>query len=155
DDYRLRAQSVEAVDQLLARVETQLQREHELDDTYIVFSSDNGYHMGQHRLSVGKMTAFDTDIRVPLIVAGPGVPQGRTVHQVAQNIDLYPTFLQLAGVPRDTSVDGTSLVPLLHPRPGRWRTVALVEHRGKVTNPDDPDFEDGKLGGDPTSYSAI
>jgi N-acetylglucosamine-6-sulfatase len=154
-DFRLRAQSVEAVDQLLARVESQLQREHELDDTYIVFSSDNGYHMGQHRLSVGKMTAFDTDIRVPLIVAGPGVPRGTTVHQVAQNVDLYPTFLQLAGARADTRVDGHSLVPLLHPSTHRWRTVALVEHRGKVTDPADPDFGDGKLGGDPTTYSAI
>ena len=48
-------------------------------DTYIVFSSDNGLHMGEHRLRPGKLTAFDTDINVPLIVTGPGVPAGRTV----------------------------------------------------------------------------
>ena len=74
-----------------------------------MFSSDNGYHLGQHRLARGKQTAFDTDIRVPLIVAGPGVPQGRVVSQVAQNVDLYPTFVQLAGATPDAPVDGHSL----------------------------------------------
>jgi N-acetylglucosamine-6-sulfatase len=105
------------------------------------------------------MTAFDTDIRVPLIVAGPGVPHGRVVHQVAQNTDLYPTFVALAGGVAHPGVDGHSLVPLLHPHhpgaPRRWRTLALVEHHGHARNPLDPDFEDGKLGGDPTTYSAL
>jgi N-acetylglucosamine-6-sulfatase len=156
--YRLRAQSVESVDALVARVEARLRALGELRHTYIVFSSDNGYHMGQHGLTWGKMTAFDTDIRVPLIVAGPGVPHGRVVHQVAQNTDLYPTFVALAGGHPHPGVDGHSLVPLLHPHHHaslRWRTLALVEHRGHARSPLDPDFEDGKLGGDPTTYSAL
>ena len=95
--FRRRAQSVESVDALVARVESELKAEHVLKDTYIVFSSDNGYHMGEHRLLPGKRTAFDSDIRVPLIVAGPGVPRGRTMHQVVQNTDLAPTFVQLGG----------------------------------------------------------
>jgi N-acetylglucosamine-6-sulfatase len=114
--------------------------------------------MGEHRLTWGKMTAFDSDIRVPLIVAGPGVPHGRVVHQIAQNTDLYPTFVQLAGGRPNPKVDGHSLVPLLHPRPGgipRWRTLALVEHRGHPSGPLDPDYDNGKLGGDPTTYDAI
>ena len=73
---RKRAQAVEAVDKLVADTEATLAAEHLTDNTYIVFSSDNGYHLGQHRLGRGKQTAFDTDIRVPLIVAGPGVPAG-------------------------------------------------------------------------------
>ena len=93
----MRAQAVEAVDQLLAKVEAELAARGLARNTYIVFSSDNGYHMGQHRLLPGKETAFDTDIRVPLIIAGPGVPQGRIVSKVVQNIDLYPTFVQLSG----------------------------------------------------------
>ena len=54
------------------------------DDTYIVFSSDNGFHLGQHRLTPGKLTAYDPDVRVPLIVTGPGVPAGRTVDAMTE-----------------------------------------------------------------------
>jgi N-acetylglucosamine-6-sulfatase len=153
--YRKRAQAVEAVDKLLADTEATLAKEHLTKSTYIVFTSDNGYHLGQHRLDRGKQTAFDTDIRVPLIVAGPGVPANRVVTQVAQNVDLYPTFLQLAGETPGAAVDGHSLVPLLHPAtsPATWRTVALVEHHGGNTDPADPDFEGG--GSDPTTYDAI
>jgi N-acetylglucosamine-6-sulfatase len=156
-EYRKRAQSVEAVDKLLADVESTLRAEHRLNNTYIVFSSDNGYHLGQHRLLRGKQTAFDTDIRVPLIVAGPGVPHGKTVRKVTQNVDLYPTFVQLAGSKPAKVVDGHSLVPLLHPGKNapRWRTAALVEHHGPDTNVADPDFEAGKGGGNPTTYEAM
>src|SRR5262249_46622563 len=128
-----------------------------LKNTYIVFSSDNGYHLGQHRLTRGKQTAFDTDIRVPLVIAGPGVPRGRTAAQVTQNTDLYPTFLQLSGGAPSAQVDGRGLLPLLHPgqRPVPWRTVALIEHHGPDRNPSDPDFDQGKASGNPTTYEAI
>src|SRR4029079_8532708 len=125
-------------------------------NTYIVFSSDNGYHMGQHRLAPGKMTAFDTDIRVPLIVAGPGVPKGRTVHQIAQNTDLYPTFVQLAGGTPSPAIDGHSLVPLLRPGRPAWPTLALIEHRrGVRLLRRDPDFESGTPSGNPPTYEAL
>jgi N-acetylglucosamine-6-sulfatase len=152
--FRKRAQAVESVDKLLADTEATLAAEHLTDKTYIVFSSDNGYHLGQHRLLKGKQTAFDTDIHVPLIVAGPGVPHHRVVPQVAQNVDLYPTFVQLAGARPDRPVEGHSLVPLLHPPKAvpMWRSVALVEHQ-KSNDASDPDFEGG--GSNPTTYEAI
>jgi N-acetylglucosamine-6-sulfatase len=84
-EYRMRAQAVEAVDRLLGVIEARLAARGLTRNTYIVFSSDNGYHMGQHRLLPGKETAFDTDIRVPLIIAGPGVPGATIVSQVVQN----------------------------------------------------------------------
>ena len=155
--FRMRAQAAEGVDRLLARVEAELRARGLERNTYIVFSSDNGYHMGEHRLLPGKQTAFESDIRVPLIVAGPGVPQGRTVTQVAQNIDLYPTFLQIAGLRSRFVIDGHTLMPLLHPRAGQrpiWRTVALIEHHGP-TDGRDPDFENGDAGGNPAKYEAI
>ena len=156
--FRMRAQAVEAVDRLLARVQAALAARGLAGDTYIVFSSDNGYHMGQHRLLPGKETAFDTDIRVPLIIAGPGVPQGRIISNVVQNTDLYPTFVQLAGRQPRPTIDGHSLLPLLHPRPAgrplRWPTVALIEHHGP-SDVHDPDFENGELGGNPHAYEAI
>jgi N-acetylglucosamine-6-sulfatase len=136
-------------------VEQALRAHHLLRHTVIVFSSDNGLHTGEYRLLPGKLTAFDTDIRVPLIVAGPGVPKGRVVGQVTQNVDLYPTFVDLAGAKPARPVEGRSLVPLLHPTRFRtpWRTVALVEHKGRNDNPLDPDFEGH--GNDPTTYEAI
>jgi N-acetylglucosamine-6-sulfatase len=154
--YRMRAQAVEAVDKLVADVEAKLAADGVLRNTYIVFSSDNGYHLGQHRLLRGKQTAFDTDIRVPLIVAGPGVPHGKVVRQVTQNVDLYPTFLELAGARVRPAVEGHSLLPLLHPHAARprWRSVALVEHHG-LGDPADPDFEEGRRSGNPTTYEAI
>src|SRR5581483_10746493 len=94
-------------------------------------------------------------IRVPLIVAGPGVPRGRLVTQVTQNTDLYPTFVQLAGGQSRKPIDGHSLVSLLHPAKTAtaWRTVALVEHvHTNRKNPGDPDTEDGAS---PTTYEAI
>jgi N-acetylglucosamine-6-sulfatase len=155
--YRMRAQAVESVDKLVADVEAKLAATGLARNTYIVFSSDNGYHLGQHQLPRGKQTPFDTDIRVPLIVAGPGVPKGRKVPQVTQNVDLYPTFVALAGAEPRQPVDGHSLVPLLHPRggsPPRWRTVALVEHHHLSNKPNDPDNEE-RHGRNPTTYEAI
>jgi N-acetylglucosamine-6-sulfatase len=124
-------------------------------NTYFMFSSDNGYHMGEHRLLPGKMTAFDTDIHVPLVVAGPGIAPGRVVQEIVENIDLNPTFTEIAGAATAANVDGRSLVPLLHGHPvTEWRRAALVEHHGNLTDPADPDFP-GKRGGNPPTYEAI
>ena len=155
-DFRRRARAVQAVDRLIGEVEDVLASHGLTDDTYVVFSSDNGYHMGQHRLRPGKMTAFDSDIRVPLIVAGPDVPHGGTIGRIVENIDLYPTVVQLTGSTPHAGVDGRSLMPLLHGQTvPRWRTAALVEHRGPVEASGDPDFENGERGGNPTSYEAL
>lgn len=152
--YRERAQATESVDKLLADTEATLTREGIAKNTYIVFSSDNGYHLGQHRIIEGKETAFDTDIKVPLIVTGPGVPHGRVVPQVTQNIDLCPTFEQLGGAPTPANVEGHSLVSLLHPAgpTPQWPTVALLEHHGD-TQPGDPDFQG--TGSNPPTYNGI
>jgi len=153
-NYRKRAQAVEAVDKLVADTEATLAAEHLSNKTYIFFSSDNGYHLGQHRLQMGKQTAFDTDIRVPLIVSGPGVPAGKVEPQVVENVDLYPTFVELGGATAVVPVEGHSLVPLLRSGSATpWRTIALVEHKGGNNNPADPDYEGG--GSNPTTYEAI
>src|SRR5436305_4711885 len=153
--FRKPAQAVPAVDDLIGRIEATLHARGLAKNTYIVFSSDNGYHMGEHRLNPGKMTAFDSDIRVPLVVAGPRVPSGRTVSRIAENVDLYPTLVELAGGTPTAAVDGHSLVPLLHgQRVARWRTAALVEHHGPDQNGSDPDHP-APGSGNPTSYEAI
>src|SRR4029079_8373461 len=129
--YRKRAQSVEAVDDLIGRLQTTLVEKGLAANTYIFFSSDNGYHMGDHRLMPGKMTAFETDIRVPLVVAGPGGRAGREGARVTENVDLYPPFVRLGRAGTSPLVDGKSLVPLLRGDAApNWRDAALVEHHG-------------------------
>ena len=153
--FRRRAQAVQAVDRMIARIEAELAAKGLARNTYIVFSSDNGLHMGEHRLLAGKLTAFDTDIRVPLIVTGPGVPAGRTVGEMAENVDLCPSFEQLAHARVPGTVDGHSLVALLHGRPvSNWRREILVEHHGRVLKAGDPDLPT-QGSGNPPSYEAI
>jgi hypothetical protein len=80
-----------------------------LDNTYIFFACDNGYHLGQHRLPPGKREIFQHDINVPLIVMGPGITRGSVVPGMAQNIDLTLTWAELAGTTPTTGsppVDG-------------------------------------------------
>jgi N-acetylglucosamine-6-sulfatase len=101
------------------------------------------------------MTAFDTDIHVPLIVTGPGVPVGVTIEEIVANIDLYSTFTELGGAAASANVDGRSLVPLLRGKKmADWRTVALVEHRGPNRDRTDPDLP-AVRSGNPTTYDAI
>jgi N-acetylglucosamine-6-sulfatase len=67
-----------------------------LDNTYIIYSTDNGYHISQHRLNPGKECGFEEDINIPLIVRGPGVPVGEA-NVVTAHTDLAPTILKIAG----------------------------------------------------------
>ena len=114
--------------------------------------------MGAHRLMPGKETAFDTDIHVPLIVTGPSIAPGRTLDEVVENIDLSPTFAELAGASIPDTSDGRSLTPLLRDEPvTSWRTIALVEHHGPgvmENDSDDPDAPESR-GGNPPSYEAL
>lgn len=155
EGFRKRVRAVQAVDRMIGRILRRLRRRGALDDTYIVFSSDNGFHLGQHRLTAGKLTAYDPDVRVPLIVAGPGVPAGRAVDALAENTDLCPTFAELAGAPIPPTVDGRSLVPLLRGEPvADWRDAVLIEHRGRVSGAGDPDLPPAGSG-NPPAYAAL
>ncbi len=154
-EFRKRAQSVQAVDELVGQVRRLLKQRHLLRNTYIVFSSDNGYHMGERRLLAGKMTAYDSDVRVPLIVVGPGITPGSTTTQLAENIDLAPTFMHIAGVTPSANVDGEGLLPLLHgSTPFDWRDEVLIEHHHPPTANGDPDHQ-AVTSGDPPSYEAL
>jgi arylsulfatase A-like enzyme len=154
-DFRKRVQSVQAVDKMIGDIRAQLATLGVADETYFVFSSDNGFHMGERRLAPGKQTAWDHDVRVPLMVVGPGVPAGGAVDALAANVDLRPTFQELAGAPIGPRVEGRSLVPFLRGTPpAGWRTMTLVEHKGAYTEVADPDFQ-GARQGKPPSYDAL
>ena len=153
--YRRRVESVQSVDRMIGNIEQALHQTGQYRNTVFVFSSDNGLHMGDYTLAPGKMTAFDTDIRVPLVVAGPGIAPGSVNADAVENIDLAPTFEQLAGakIPKAT-VDGHSFVPLLHGQSVPWRTYAAVEHTRPPTSKGDPDAQ-GWLSGHLPSYHAL
>jgi N-acetylglucosamine-6-sulfatase len=107
-DFNLRVEAVQAVDDMIDALTKQLAATGLDKNTYVVFSSDNGYHMGEHQLLAGKQTAFDTDINVPLVVVGPGVPSGVIDDRIVENIDLCPTFAELAGTsPHERPPRGT------------------------------------------------
>jgi N-acetylglucosamine-6-sulfatase len=136
--YRRRIRSLQAVDRGVATLVHTLQTTHQLANTYIVFASDNGFHLGQHRMPAGKQTPYETDVHVPMIVRGPGVRAGAHVSELAGNTDLAPTFEAMAGVRSPKFTDGRSLLPLLDgDQPAHWRTSYLLEHRNEtgVTRP--------------------
>jgi arylsulfatase A-like enzyme len=112
--YRLRLRSLQAVDRGVASLISTLKDTHQLANTYFVFSSDNGFHLGQFRMPAGKETAYDTDIRVPMIVRGPGVPAHGISPFIFGNIDIAPTLARIAGVPTPAWVDGRSFAAELH-----------------------------------------
>ncbi|HET7046666.1 MAG TPA: sulfatase [Solirubrobacteraceae bacterium] len=151
--FRRRVQAVQAVDEMIGQIEGALAANGLSGDTYLVFSSDNGLHTGEYRLMPGKMTAFDTDIHVPLVISGPGIPAGMTTNAMAENVDLAKTFTQIGGT--TLAGDGHSLMPLFGGlTPADWRNAILVEHRGPHLIPSDPDFQ-RSASGNPTSYEAM
>jgi N-acetylglucosamine-6-sulfatase len=148
--FRKRAQSVLAVDKMIGELEKAVARIGQQNNTYFIFSSDNGYHMGEHRLMPGKMTAFDTDIHVPLVITGPKIPAGLKVEEIAENIDLNPTITDLTKIEPMPGVEGRSLVPLVEGKKSSdWRTAALIEHRGPRREPLDPDAPGIRSGNPP------
>ena len=152
--YRDRIRSLQAVDRGVVNLIATLRQTGQLANTYFVFSSDNGFHLGQFRMPAGKETAYESDIRVPLIVRGPGVPKGEISNFMTGNIDLAPTFAQLAGVAPASFVDGTSFASLIrnpltdqHPRHSylleHWRSLRSVSF-GSEVGPNEPsDLDNG------------
>jgi len=128
-EYQTRIESLQALDEGIGQIVETLAVRGELENTYIVFTSDNGYHLGQHRFIGGKFQVYEEDIRVPLIIRGPGVSAGVTVEQLAVNIDLAPTMAQWGGAMPDRVMDGQSLAPLLAAgaETQNWREDFLVE----------------------------
>jgi N-acetylglucosamine-6-sulfatase len=88
-------QALQAVDEIVEGLVTRLDAYGILDNTYIIYSTDNGYHISQHRLNPGKECGFQEDINIPLIIRGPGVPVGEA-SIVTAHTDLAPTILKIA-----------------------------------------------------------
>jgi arylsulfatase A-like enzyme len=122
-----RLASLMAVDEAVERIVGELRKAGELDDTLIVFTSDNGYLLGEHRL-VKKKQLYDESARVPLILRGPAIPEGVERPQVTGNIDLAPTILDAAGAEANLVMDGVSLLPLALDQSARRNREILLEN---------------------------
>jgi N-acetylglucosamine-6-sulfatase len=129
DEYRRRLASLQGIDDMVAQIVAALEAAGELENTYLIYSSDNGFHLGEHRLPAGKDFPYEEDIRVPAVVRGPGVPAGQRIDAMVLNTDLAPTFAEIAGIAPPDFVDGRSFLPLLENPDQAWRESFLIERR--------------------------
>lgn len=107
--YRSRLQVLAGVDDMIDNLVSALEEKGILDNTYIVFTTDNGYHIGQHRLQPGKKCSVETDINIPLLIRGPNVPQGVVTNISSSHTDLAPTFFKMMGIPPRAEFDGGAI----------------------------------------------
>eukprot|EP00062_Callorhinchus_milii_P021310 gi/632977891/ref/XP_007905600.1/ PREDICTED: N-acetylglucosamine-6-sulfatase-like [Callorhinchus milii] len=139
--FRNRWRTLLSVDDLVEKVINKLQQVGELNNTYIFYTSDHGYHTGQFSLPIDKRQLYEFDIRVPLLVRGPNIKPKQTITAPILNIDLAPTFLNIAGYDvLGTNMDGTSFLPLLNSSHSkiRWRSDFLIEYTGEGSEDKDP-----------------
>lgn len=145
-NYRCRAESLLAIDEGVTRIVEALRASGELDETLLVYTSDNGFFHGEHRILTGKNRVYEEAIRVPLLMRGPGIPRGVTVDDLSSNADLAPTLVDAAGAKADLAMDGVSLLPYAEkPRRAHGRELLIEQFS--------PDGEDGEPVG--TEYSAV
>jgi len=122
---------ISGVDRALGRVLDALDEQGLAQDTVVLFTSDNGYFLGERGFA-GKWLIYEESVRVPLIIHDPRLPEeqrGRVVEPMVLNVDLAPTLLALAGVEVPDTYEGRSLVPLFGQSPDTWRSDFLYEHR--------------------------
>jgi len=111
ENYQQRLESLLAVDEAVAQIVAELNAIGELDNTYIVFTSDNGFFHGEHRVPQGKVLLYEPSIRVPLIIRGPNLPRGQHRSQLVANIDLAATIVAATKARPGRVIDGRNLLP--------------------------------------------
>jgi arylsulfatase A-like enzyme len=129
--YRQRAEAVSVVDDEVRNVMAALARSGELDDTYVVLTSDNGYFLGEQRVRKGKKLPYDPALRLPLVVRGPGIPAGEKRHDPFLMTDFAPTLLAAAngdtarlGTP---AMDGVSMLDVARDGDRGWDRPVFTE----------------------------
>ena len=109
--FRERWESLLAVDEGVKRIIDKLDAEGELDNTYVIYTSDNGFMQGEHRVRQGKMLPYDASTHLPFLIRGPGIPRGRSTSAVVGDVDLAATIVQIASARPGHALDGRSLLP--------------------------------------------
>jgi N-acetylglucosamine-6-sulfatase len=125
--YQKQLDSLRDVDDGVKQVIQTLGAMGRLRNTYVIFTSDNGFFFGEHRLLGGKFLAYEPATHMPFLIRGPGIQQGSSTGELAANIDVAPTLLELAGAEADKSIDGRSLIPYLKDPELRSRRPILFE----------------------------
>jgi N-acetylglucosamine-6-sulfatase len=133
DRYRCELASLLAVDRAVGEITAAIDEAHLSRRTYVIFTSDNGYMHGEHRIRAEKVQPYEEALRVPLVIAGPAIPPGVTVDDPVANVDLAPTILELAEVQVPDAlqrpVDGRSLAPYTYGRGDPDRAVPIEAKR--------------------------
>lgn len=157
--YRRYAETLLSVDESVGRIMALLRERRLLDSTVVMFMGDNGFSFGEHGL-IDKRTAYETSMRVPLLMAGGGLPAGKSIEEVVANIDIAPTVLEAAGVAshagappgtasraggrqtvqgaRASQMDGRSFLPLARGERIPWRDTLLYEYYWERNFPHTP-----------------
>jgi N-acetylglucosamine-6-sulfatase len=125
--YQQRLESLLSVDDAVESIVSALRSTGELDKTLILFTSDNGFFAGEHRVPAGKVLPYEPSIRLPLLMRGPGVPSGATAGQLVTNADLAPTILDAADATPNRVEDGRSLLELVGDPGVEWGRELLLE----------------------------
>ena len=139
--YRARAEAVLGVDDLVQNVVSTLKATGELKNTVLIFTSDNGFFHGEHRVPQGKVRVYEPSIRVPLLIRGPGVPKGVHRRQPVGNVDLAPTILDFADAKPGRKEDGVSLMPIMQSKRdwlGRAMDLETYFTPDDTEDPEDP-----------------
>jgi len=110
------------MDQQIGRILDALDASGKAENTWIFFTSDHGLAVGQHGL-MGKQNPYDHSVRVPFIVAGPGVAAGKMIDEPIYLQDVMPTTLELAGIDRPEHVEFQNLLPLLEGKPSGYKAI--------------------------------
>jgi len=125
--YQKQLESLRTIDDGVKRILDTLGQLRRLRNTYVIFTSDNGFFFGEHRLLGGKFLAYEPATHMPFLIRGPGIRPDSQTGELAANIDVAPTLLELAGAEADKSIDGRSLVPYLRDPDLRSRRPILFE----------------------------
>ncbi len=125
--YQKALDSLRSIDEGVKQVVDTIGGMGRLRNTYIIFTSDNGFFFGEHRLIGGKFLAYEPATHLPFLIRGPGIQPGSSTGELASNVDVAPTILQLAGATADKSIDGRSLTPYLFDDQLRTRRPILFE----------------------------
>ena len=121
--FRDRWRAIVGVDDMVGLVLDHLETRGVLADTYVFFSSDHGYKLGEWRIGCSKQHPYESDVHIPFFARGPGIAAGTRLSALISNIDIGPTFLEIAGLPPNPEHDGKSLLSMLH---GRGEEVSQV-----------------------------
>jgi arylsulfatase A-like enzyme len=125
--YHRRLETLLSVDDAIERIVNELSARGELGNTYLIFTSDNGFMQGQHRLHQGKFAPYEPSIQVPLMIRGPGIPPGGQPRALVWNGDITSTILEAAGATPGLPQDGRSLLPYARDPDLRSTRPILIE----------------------------